>query len=186
MSATVVAFNQEDAMSAASIASKDRFIRLIYVTLQSGKRMSWSSRFRRPRETSATMPRMSILGSAAHITDEAEAPLLDQRCVDEIRHIERAAGRTDVFTGFIRTLERSVAAFSAEFHGCIARGDTAGATRAAHTLKGTAHQLGALALGNLFADIERKARAGDYAGAARAFEAAGSLIAQSLQALKHA
>jgi HPt (histidine-containing phosphotransfer) domain-containing protein len=132
------------------------------------------------------MPRMSILAPAAHSSDDAEVPLLDRRCIDEIRHIERAAGRTDVFAGFIRTLERSVAAFSAEFHGCIARGDTAGAARAAHTLKGTAHQLGAQALGNLFADIERKARAGDYSGAGRAFEAAGSLIAQSLQALKHA
>ncbi len=130
------------------------------------------------------MPRMANLGSAAQIIDEAEVPLLDRRCIDEIRHIERAAGRTDVFTGFIRTLERSVAAFSAEFHGCIERGDTAGAARAAHTLKGTSHQLGAQALGDLFADIERRARAGDYAGAARAFDAAGSLIARSLQALK--
>jgi hypothetical protein len=40
MSATVVAFYQEDAISEASIASGDGFIRSAYVTLQSGKRMS--------------------------------------------------------------------------------------------------------------------------------------------------
>ena len=133
------------------------------------------------------MARMSLLASAPAVSDEAEAtPLLDRKCIDEIRHIERVAGRTDVFSGFVRTLERNLAAFSAEFHACIARGDTAAAARAAHTLKGTSHQLGAQALGNLFADIERRARAGDYAGAANRFDGAGGLIAQSLQALKHA
>ena len=67
-----------------------------------------------------------------------------------------------------------------------ARGDTTAATRSAHTLKGTCRQLGAAALGNLFADIERSAKAGDYAEAKRRFEGGASLIAQSLEALKRA
>jgi hypothetical protein len=37
-----------------------------------------------------------------------------------------------------------------------------------------------------FADIERSAKAGDYAEAKRKFEGSAGLIAQSLEALKHA
>jgi HPt (histidine-containing phosphotransfer) domain-containing protein len=114
------------------------------------------------------------------------ATLLDPKCIDEIRYIERATGRDDVFSSFVGTLERNIAGFRAAFSDCIARGDGKGATRAAHTLKGACHQLGARALGDLFADIERSAKAGDYAEARRSFDGGAMLIAQSLQALKHA
>ena len=112
--------------------------------------------------------------------------LLDRGLIDEIRRIERATGRDDVLSGFVRELERNLAGFGAAFSDFIARGDEAGAERAAHTLKGACLQLGAQALGDLFADIERSAKAGDYAEARRKFDGAGSLIAQSLEALKHA
>jgi HPt (histidine-containing phosphotransfer) domain-containing protein len=112
--------------------------------------------------------------------------LLDRELIAEIRRIERATGRDDVFSGFVRKLESNLAGFGAAFSDCIARGDTAGAVRAAHTLKGTCHQLGAKALGDLFADIERSAKAGDYAEAKRKFDDGAGLIAQSLEALKHA
>ncbi len=112
--------------------------------------------------------------------------LLDPELVAGIRLIEQATGRGDVFSGFVQKLEASVAGFAPAFSECVARGDTAGAARVAHTLKGSCHQLGAQALGNLFADIERAAKAGDYAGAKRHFEAAAGLIAESLEALKHA
>jgi HPt (histidine-containing phosphotransfer) domain-containing protein len=118
--------------------------------------------------------------------DEAGMTLLDRKCIDEIRHIERAAGRDDVLSGFVRTLERNLAAFSAAFGECIARGDTAGAARAAHSLKGACHQLGAQALGDLFGEIESSARSGDYAEAKRRFDGGATLIAKSLHALKHA
>ena len=123
---------------------------------------------------SATMPDMNA------------TLLLDRERIDEIRHIERAAGRDDVLSGFVRTLEGNLAGFAAAFSDCIARGDTTAAERAAHTLKGTCRQLGAQALGDLFADIERSAKAGDYAEAKRKFEGSASLIAQSLEALKRA
>jgi HPt (histidine-containing phosphotransfer) domain-containing protein len=122
---------------------------------------------------------MSTLASEA-------CTLLDAKCIDEIRYIERATGRDDVFSGFVLTLERNLAGFAAAFGDCIARGDAKGATRTAHTLKGACHQLGARALGDLFADIERSARAGDYAAARRSFDAGAVLIVQSLQALKRA
>lgn len=112
--------------------------------------------------------------------------LLDQGLIEEIRRIERATGRTDVLSGFVLKLEGNLAGFGAAFADCIARGDTKGALRAAHTLKGTCRQLGAPALGDLFAEIEDSAKAGDYAEAKRKFDDGASLIAQSLEALKRA
>jgi hypothetical protein len=112
--------------------------------------------------------------------------LLDRKRIDEIRYIEHATGRNDVLTGVVRSLEGNLAGFGAAFSDYIARGDTTSAERAAHTLNGACHQLGAQALGNLFADIERSAKAGDYAEAKRRFDGGASLIAQSLEALKHA
>lgn len=131
---------------------------------------------------------MSALASGTCTSAEefAAEVLLDRQCIDEIRYIERATGRDDVLAGFVRTLETSLAGFRAAFSDCIARGDTKGATRAAHTLKGTCRQLGAQALGELFADIENRARTGDYAGAKRRFDGGAGLIVQSLQALKRA
>ena len=95
-----------------------------------------------------------------------------------------ATVRTTVTSGIVP--RPGFAGFATAFSGCVARGDTAGAVRAAHTLKGTCRQLGAQALGNLFAEIEASARAGDYAGAKRKFDGAGSLINESIEALKHA
>jgi HPt (histidine-containing phosphotransfer) domain-containing protein len=112
--------------------------------------------------------------------------LLNRERIDEIRYVEHATGRDDMLSGIVRTLEGNLAGFGAAFSDCIAAGDATGAERAAHTLKGTCHQLGAQALGDLFGDIERSAKAGDYAEAKRRFDGGASLIAQSLEALKNA
>jgi HPt (histidine-containing phosphotransfer) domain-containing protein len=112
--------------------------------------------------------------------------LLDLDLVEEIKRIERATGRNDVLSGFVAKLEASIAGYPAAFSDLVARGDAAGAVRAAHTLKGTCRQLGALALGDLFAEIESSAKAGEYAEARRKFEGGASLIAQSIAALKRA
>ena len=112
--------------------------------------------------------------------------LIDPSLIEEIRRIERATGRNDVLSGFVQKLEGTLAGFGAAFSAQVARGDAAGAVRAAHTLKGTCRQLGAPALGDLFAEIERAAKAGDFAAAQRKFEAGATLIAQSLDALKRA
>ena len=114
------------------------------------------------------------------------AELLDRDLVEEIKRIERATGRNDVLSGFVTKLEASVAGFPAAFSGMVARGDAAGAVRAAHTLKGTCRQLGAMALGELFAEIESSAKAGDYDSARRQFEGGAVLIAQSIEALRRA
>jgi HPt (histidine-containing phosphotransfer) domain-containing protein len=122
----------------------------------------------------------------AGMNERGSNSLIDHQLIDEIRRIEHATGRNDVLSGFVRKLEENIAGFGDAFAGHVARGDKTGALRAAHTLKGTCLQLGAQALGDLFSDIEDSAKAGDYAEAKRKFEAAGGLIAESLEALKQA
>lgn len=112
--------------------------------------------------------------------------LIDRELIDQIRKIEAATGRKDVLSGFITKLEGTLANFPTTFSDQVARGDNAGAVRAAHTLKGTCRQLGAMALGDLFADIETTAKAGDFAGAKQKFLAGALLVAQSIEALKKA
>src|SRR2546422_5530107 len=56
--------------------------------------------------------------------------LLDRGLIEEIRRIERATGRDDVLSGFVRELEGNLAGFGAAFSDCIARGDATGAVRA--------------------------------------------------------
>jgi hypothetical protein len=53
-------------------------------------------------------------------------------------------------------------------------------------MKGSCHQLGAAALGDLFAAIESSVKAGDYADARRRINDGSGLIARSIEALKRA
>ena len=112
--------------------------------------------------------------------------LLDATCIAEIRQLERKIGRTDVLRGFIHNLEHNLAGFRAAYCDYLERGDAKGATRAAHTLKGSCLQLGAQALGELFEELERRAKAGDHAGALHTFDAAADLVKVSLEALQRA
>jgi len=111
-------------------------------------------------------------------------PIVDPELVAEIRRIEKATGRTDVFSGFVGKLENAIVGFEPEFSACVARGDATDAVRAAHTLKGTCRQLGAMAMGDLFAEIERIAKTGDFSSASLKFVEGAPLIAESLSALK--
>ena len=110
--------------------------------------------------------------------------LVDAELVAQVRLIEKASGCNDLLAGFISQLERGIARFGEAFSDYVAQGDIYGAERAAHTLKGTCRQLGAMALGDLFAEIERSTKAGDYADAKRKFESGATVIAQSIEALK--
>lgn len=112
--------------------------------------------------------------------------ILDRNLVADIRRIEQATGRNGIFAGCVQKLEENLSEFGAAFAACVAKGDAGGAARAAHTLKGSSRQLGAQALGDLFADIERSAKAGDYDQAQRTLEAGTELIADSIEALRNA
>src|SRR4051794_23540412 len=138
--------------------------------------------------TARTGFRISIALPAwrVHVEREMTTLLLDRDLIAEIKRVGHATGRKDLHAVFVRKLEESLADFPATFSGHLERGDTAAAVRAAHTLKGSCRQIGAHALGDLFADIERCAKAGDYAAAERMFETGSALVAQSLDALKQA
>jgi len=112
--------------------------------------------------------------------------LLDSDLIAEIKRVGHATGRHDLHAAFVRKLEESLADFPATFSRHLAHGDSAAAVRVAHTLKGSCRQIGAHALGDLFCEIERSAKAGDYDAARRMFESAVDLVAQSLDALKQA
>jgi two-component system sensor histidine kinase/response regulator len=112
--------------------------------------------------------------------------LLDRDLIAEIKRVGHATGRHDLHAVFVGKLEESLADFPATFSRHLAHGDTAAAVRLAHTLKGSCRQIGAYALGDLFAGIERDAKAGDFDAAKCRFEDSGELIAQSLEALKQA
>ena len=112
--------------------------------------------------------------------------LLDRDLIAEIKRVGQATGRDDLHAVFVRKLEGNLKDFPAAFSRHLAHGDTAAAVRAAHTLKGSCRQIGAHALGDLFADIERSAKSGDYDAAKRMFEGASDLVEQSLEALKQA
>ncbi len=114
------------------------------------------------------------------------AMLVDPQLVEDIRQVERAMGRNDLLSGFVAKLEESLAAFPAAFADSVARGDEKAAVRAAHTLKGTCRQLGAVALGDLFGEIETAAKLGNFSGAQRKFDDGAEIIARSLEALKRA
>jgi HPt (histidine-containing phosphotransfer) domain-containing protein len=112
--------------------------------------------------------------------------LLEAELIAEIRRVEQVTGRSNLFSGFVSQLEGNLAEFRPTFSDCVARGDTSGAARAAHTLRGACRQLGARELSDLFAAIEISAKAGDYAEAQRKFDGGAKLITQSLEALKRA
>ena len=114
------------------------------------------------------------------------SPLLDPDLIAEIRAVEKTTGRTNVLSGLVSMLEAHLGDFRAAFAACVARGDKAAAARAAHTMQGSCRQLGAGALGDLFAAIESSVRAGNYTEAQRRFDGGADLIARSLDALKRA
>ena len=116
----------------------------------------------------------------------ASTPLLDPSLVEEIKQVERMTGKQGLFAGFVRKLEEDVAAFGTVFASAVAQGDSTAAARAAHKLKGASRQLGAAALGDLFAEIEHLAKAGNPVEGQGKFEAASELISQSLDALRRA
>ena len=115
-------------------------------------------------------------------SEPAASPLLDQSLVEEIRQVERATGKHGLFAGFVRKLEEDLVAFP----GAMEAGDAPSTAKAAHKLKGACRQLGVAALGDLFADIERTAKAGDQDGARRRYQDGTGLISRSLDALKRA
>ena len=113
----------------------------------------------------------------------ADAPLLDRERYEEIKTLTDEAG-PDVFSGMVRGLEKELNTFEAGFAGWMAQQDAQGVARAAHSLKGSSRSLSAQVLGNLFAEIEKLARAGRLDDAGRTYADGKQVGAHSIAALK--
>lgn len=105
----------------------------------------------------------------------AELPTDARPAIDEIRHI----GGDELVREIMSTFLRFARARVPQLQDAAETGDTDTGATIAHTLKSSARQLGALALGDACASAELSARGGDAAGfvartedAARAFERA--------------
>lgn len=111
--------------------------------------------------------------------------LLDDARAREIRDLLHDSG-DDVYRSMVDNLEADLTRFTA--HTVMLR-DTnqtpdAETIRAAHSLKGASRSLGVRALGDVFEQLEKFAKAGDAAELARQHEASQALAAQSLAALR--
>jgi HPt (histidine-containing phosphotransfer) domain-containing protein len=112
----------------------------------------------------------------------ANAQLLDRERYEEIKMLTDEAG-PEVFSALVRSLEKDLNVFDAGLNGWMAQRDAQGVARAAHSLKGSSHSLGAQALGNLFAEIETLAKAGHLDEAGRAYAAGRAIGIDSIAAL---
>jgi signal transduction histidine kinase/CheY-like chemotaxis protein/HPt (histidine-containing phosphotransfer) domain-containing protein len=127
--------------------------------------------------------RSDKVSAPASIASGPDAPvLLNRERFEEIKMLTDEAG-PDVFSALVRGLEKDMNAFDAGLNGWTAQQDANGMSRAAHSLKGSSQSLGAQALGDLFANIEKVARAGDIAEARRIYAAGRNISADSLIAL---
>ncbi|HTD89224.1 MAG TPA: response regulator, partial [Burkholderiales bacterium] len=130
-------------------------------------------------------------GLAEAVVEQASPPvvpaptasqLLDHERFEEIRQLTDEVG-PDVFSGLVRGLEKDLNAFDAGLAGWTMQQDATGLARAAHSLKGSSHSLGAQALGNLFADIEKLAKVGNLDEAGRKYAEGRQIGVDSIVAL---
>ncbi len=122
-------------------------------------------------------------GSASALPAAAAASmLLDEERAIEIRDLISGSSATS-YKRFIDNLARDLMQFDA-----LPAPDTpasaASTVRAAHSLKGGSHSVGAQALGDLFDELEQLGKAGDFTKLASRHEESRTLIAQSLEALR--
>ena len=109
--------------------------------------------------------------------------LLDRERYDEIKSITEEAG-PGVFMDLVQGVEAELKAFDAGLAGWMAQADAQAMVRAAHSLKGSSHSLGAQALGNLFTEIEKLAKVGQIVEASRVYTGGRDICKDSVAALR--
>jgi HPt (histidine-containing phosphotransfer) domain-containing protein len=99
----------------------------------------------------------AIAGGAALVAGGAQP--LDREALERIRALQRP-GRADLLTrlvdAFLTALPREIEALEQ----AVSKGDSATASRVAHTYKSSSANLGAMELSASFAEIEQRVRAG--------------------------
>jgi CheY-like chemotaxis protein/HPt (histidine-containing phosphotransfer) domain-containing protein len=91
------------------------------------------------------------------------APLLDHEALGRIRALQRP-GRPDLLTRLVDTFLAALPREIETLEQAVSRGDSATASRIAHTYKSSSANLGAMALAASFAEIERRTRGGSVDG----------------------
>jgi signal transduction histidine kinase/DNA-binding response OmpR family regulator/HPt (histidine-containing phosphotransfer) domain-containing protein len=105
----------------------------------------------------------AALAKCAPVVQPVEAHALDRGVLEQLREdIGGGEGLRDVILTFLAQTPSTLATLREE----AGRGDAAGMGRAAHMLKGTSATLGALALADHCAEMERLGRSGDVSDAA--------------------
>ena len=142
-------------------------------------------------DPAAAMPIVATVPAAHNITPPA-AGLIDPDRIADILVLSQEAGE-DVYGPMLAQLERNIDAFRVllECHGDPdgEPGTEPGAAAillAAHSLKGSSLTLGGRALGDMFAQCERLAIAGDFAQARHLVARNAALVQASLTALAEA
>jgi CheY-like chemotaxis protein/HPt (histidine-containing phosphotransfer) domain-containing protein len=132
------------------------------------------------------------VGAAAAETNnavQAAAPgqnaslLLDRERFEAIKLLTDEAG-PDIFIGLVHNLEKDLDSFDTALSGWMSQRDAVGLARAAHSLKGASHSLGAQALGDLFAELEQLSKAGQLDEAAHQYAQNKQIGSKSILALK--
>ncbi len=107
-----------------------------------------------------------VVATVAEVPGAAAAPV-GSAVLGEIKGIRqdlglaRAAGRADLYLKMLLRFRDGNRQFGVQFQEALQSGDPAAATRMAHTLKGTAGTVGALALEKLAAELEAACLRGD-------------------------
>lgn len=102
----------------------------------------------------------------------------------EIVALMQEAG-DDLFAGMVKSLEDDLAGFRALVNGGAAADGTT-VMRSAHSLKGASRSLGAQALGDFCAELERLAKSGEISEIQRRLADNQTLAEHSLNALRDA
>jgi len=136
------------------------------------------------RAHGAGVPREAPPAEAA-ADEPGSVELLDRQRFEEVKSLTREAG-PDVLSGMVQNLQRDLEAFDAALAARLAQQDATGVARAAHSLKGSSHSLGAQALGNLFAELERLAKSGQLEAVAYHYQRGKPICADTLGALTQA
>jgi ligand-binding sensor domain-containing protein/signal transduction histidine kinase/CheY-like chemotaxis protein/HPt (histidine-containing phosphotransfer) domain-containing protein len=120
----------------------------------------------------------------SHPETPAEPPILDAAALDSLFRLEQLAGK-EIVRGIIDSFVAEAPGRMARMRQAIAEGNAEDLNFAAHVLKGSAAQLGALRLAEGCRELEERGRVGDLDGAdelVRRLEGEASRAAAALQA----
>ncbi len=136
-----------------------------------------------PDELEVTLAKTN--GNLAPRVASSASILLDQQRVNEIVKLMKGSG-DDLFASMVNSLEADLAGFCELVNSGATAADEMAVVRSAHSLKGASRGLGAQALGDFYAELERLAKSGDIGQIRRRLADNQTLAEHSLNALRNA